>query len=316
MPQVFPNPLLQDASTRFVERAAGSAASPRRMQPPRAIRFWHLTSMDAPTVAVAWALAFAWAARAILPWWIPVLLAMAAWVIYVADRLLDARRALRLGRTDGLRERHFFHWRHRRILATMAAAAALVAGAIALSLLPQAARERGSVLAAAAMVYLSRVHFVDAAANLNGRRLRIRSPQLRVCVPKELLVGVLFTAACVLPAWNRTAVRSWEFAAAALFFAALAWLNCHAIDLWEARAEDAARRTIAVPAGLLGLAGALIALIAAPVQSRWAALLAAGALAALLLNLLGRVRGRLTPLALRAAADLALLTPLALLLWR
>jgi hypothetical protein len=49
-------------------------------------------------------------------------------------------------------------------------------------------------------------------------------------------------------------------------------------------------------------------------QPRFAVLVLAGAAGALLLTLLDRFRGRLTPIALRASADLALLTPLALLL--
>jgi hypothetical protein len=47
---------------------------------------------------------------------------------------------------------------------------------------------------------------------------------------------------------------------------------------------------------------------------RIALLVASGAASALLLALLDRLRGRLTPLALRAAADLVLLTPLPFLL--
>jgi hypothetical protein len=48
-------------------------------------------------------------------------------------------------------------------------------------------------------------------------------------------------------------------------------------------------------------------------QPRPAALIAAGAVSALLLALLDSLRDHLTPLALRVFADLVLLTPLALL---
>jgi hypothetical protein len=64
---------------------------------------------------------------------------------------------------------------------------------------------------------------------------------------------------------------------------------------------------------LLGVSGLLLATVLASTQPRPAALIAAGAASALLLALLHRLRHRLTPLALRAAADLVLLTPLALL---
>ena len=49
-------------------------------------------------------------------------------------------------------------------------------------------------------------------------------------------------------------------------------------------------------------------------SSLWGGVLAAGSASALLLALLGSLRTRLTPLALRAAADLVLLTPLVLVL--
>ena len=59
-------------------------------------------------------------------------------------------------------------------------------------------------------------------------------------------------------------------------------------------------------------AGLLLAAVLVAFQPRSAALVAAGAASALLLALLDRLRNRLTPVALRAAADLVLLTPLLL----
>jgi hypothetical protein len=53
--------------------------------------------------------------------------------------------------------------------------------------------------------------------------------------------------------------------------------------------------------------------VVAFVQPRIAALLLAGGVSSLLLGLLDRLRDRLTPVALRAAADMVLLMPLALL---
>jgi len=59
----------------------------RQWVAPVPLRLWHLASLDAPTVAVVWTLGFAWAASVRLPPWIPVLLALATWAVYVADRL-------------------------------------------------------------------------------------------------------------------------------------------------------------------------------------------------------------------------------------
>lgn len=261
---------------------------------PLPLRLWHLASLDAPTVAVVWSLGFAWAAGVRLPLWVPVLLALVAWAVYVGDRLLDARAGLRSAVPDRLRERHLFHWRHRRSLVPLAAAAACAAAWIVLALMPAGIRQRDSLLAAAAMAYFTRVH---------------SSRSQPLFLTKELLVGLLFTAACALPAWCRSPAAI-PMAPLFVFFALLAWLNCHSIDRWESSTSRTSQ--ILPPAPLLALAGLLLAACLAASQPRSAALVAAGAASALLLALLDRLHNRLTPMALRAAADLALLTPLVL----
>jgi hypothetical protein len=242
-----------------------------------------------------------------LPVWIPVLLALAAWAVYIGDRLMDARTALRDGDLDGLRERHLFHYRHWRVLAPMAACSAAGAAAILFTLMPAAARERNSVLAAAALVYFAGVH--SSRKQAWGTSFR-----LVAIFKKELLVGVLFTAACALPGLSRAAAQAkLPLAVAAAFFALLAWLNCHAIDRWEA--TGGRRNRVFRLACLLALAGALLARGLAPGDGRVAELVLAGTVSSLLLAGLDGLRSRLSPLALRATADLVLLMPLALL-WR
>ncbi len=303
MPLTLPNPPAQRSALLPI-RAGGFDA-------PAPLALWHLASLDAPTVAVTWSLAFAWAAHIRLPGWIPALLALAGWAVYVADRLLDARAALLSANLASLRERHRFHHRHRRLLGPLAIAAVIAAACIVFTLMPLAARERNSVLAVAALAYFTRVHSFGRLPSLARSRL---APLLK----KELLVGLLFTAACGLPVLSRALAQASAsprpLAAVFLFFALLAWLNCHAIDGWEAREQEPFGATILPPACLLALGGLALALILAEGQPRMAELAGAGAFSALLLALLDRQRSRLTPLALRAAADLVLLTPLALLL--
>jgi hypothetical protein len=264
-----------------------------------------LASFDAPTVAVVWSLAFGWAAGVRLPAWIPVLLALAAWAVYVADRLLDARAALRACNLMGLRERHLFHHRHRRLLAPLAIAAACAAVCIVFILMPAPARERNSVLGAAALAYFTGVH---SSSRLSFRGISRNSLVLK----KELLVGLLFSSACALPVLSRAAAQGSlalrPLSAAAVFYALLAWLNCHAIDRWESEPSQSGTR-VSTPAWILAIAGLLVAY---NLQPRAAALVIGGAASALLLALLDRLRSRLTPLALRVAADLVLLTPLVL----
>lgn len=303
LPNSCPNPCTQTLPCNGAPRLSTSRG--RLFHAPAALRLWHLASLDAPSVALVWSLAFAWSAGVRLQPWVPLLLVLAVWAVYVADRLLDARAAL--GNQAGLRDRHHFHWRHRRLLLPLAVAAAVAAGWIVFHLMPAVARQRDSLLAAASLAYLAGVH----------SRRRLRAPLLS----KEFLVGLLFTLGCALPAWSR-AVRLSSgllhggiaaLAAPTAFFSLLAWINCRAIDRWESHRESASRPSIAAQATLLGLAALIAAALQLHRQPRSAALLATAALAALLLAELDRRRSHLTPLALRAAADLVLLAPLLLL---
>ena len=63
------------ASSKLHSRAAA-----RPVDAPAPLRLWHLASLDAPTVAAVWGLAFAWAAHIALPRWIPALLALGTFV--------------------------------------------------------------------------------------------------------------------------------------------------------------------------------------------------------------------------------------------
>ena len=286
------NPTVLDSAIRA--RPAVDAPGP--------IRLWHLSSLDAPTVAVVWSLAFAWAAGIRLPLWVPLMLALGTFAVYIGDRVLDARKALGTGNLDQMRERHYFHWKYRRVLLAIAVVAASLAAALIVSLMPLAVRRRDSILAAAALAYFTGVHC--------GGRNR---PLSRFSPSKELLVGMLFTAGCALPALTRMSLDSnpslvRPFLAAVVQFAALAWLNCYAIETWES--EGASR--VSPWAGVIAATGLLTALCIGPDGPRPALLLLAGTASALLLLVLDRVRRSFTPIALRAAADLVLLTPVLL----
>jgi hypothetical protein len=275
-------------------------AAVRAVDAPAPLRLWHLASLDAPTVAAVWGLAFAWAAHTALPRWVPLLLALVTFAVYVADRLLDTRRAMRTGHLHTLRHRHTFHWRHRRALIPLAAIAAVAAACLIFSLMPAINRARNSVLAAAALMYFSGVHGVRQAP-----------VWLRRVFSKELLVGLLFTAGCALPTLSRLGA-TWPtpLLTAIAYFATLAWLNCHAIEAWESTPRTAHTLRFGVS---LAACGALLAVFF-HADPRVGTLLAAGAASALLLALLDSLRAHLTPLALRTAADLVLLTPLVLVL--
>lgn len=271
----------------------------RAVDAPSPLRLWHLSSLDAPTVAAAWSLGFAKAAGVQLPGWVPLLLALVTWCVYISDRLMDARTAQNAGQIHRLRQRHHFHWQHRRVFFPLTLAAACISAWIVISFMPGGARERNALLALAGLTYFSSVH--------------IRTT-FRALLPKELLVALMFTAGCVLPTIGRAGAVSAAFVVVIAFFAALAWLNCHAIERWESVGETFSGLQIHPVAGLLALAGVLGTVILFAVHSCETVLLGAGAASAVLLALLDGVRGRLTSLALRTAADLVLLTPLVLLL--
>lgn len=316
-------PQIRTSETKAPSRSGAAREKLHRLRSatlwsaPAALRYWHLASLDAPTVAAVWSLAFAWVAGVRLAAWVIALQVLTVWTVYVGDRLLDARAGLsqranlrqpdidlRQQPANGLRERHYFHWRRRRILVPSACIAACAAACIAARCMPIVVKERGSLLAAASALYFTRVH----------------AGRVRRLLRKELLVGILFTAGCALPS------ASPAIAVPAIFFAALAWLNCSAIEIWETGKPDGERTPLAagrpaqprsiVPrsnAIALACAGVIIAATLLPFTPRAAAMLAAGALSAVLLAFLDRARERITAVAVRALADLVLLTPALLL---
>ena len=319
MPLTVPNTPAEDRTAHRNRNAswAGAAFRSLHLWNLSSLEAWHLTSLDAPTVALAWASSFAWAAGTHLSLQSAAVIVLCVWTVYVGDRLLDARTALIRQTEDRLRDRHYFHWRHRRVLAPLAVVAAAVAAILVLRCIPVVARERDSVLAAASLVYFARVHQNQLSP---ARRTR---PFFSPLVTKELLVGVLFAIGCALPslgaAWAAPLSTRWVLAGCVAFFAALAWLNCRAIDQWESDGDsDAERETGADPRGGISLAGFAfglaslglgVGLLLNRAYPRPALLLATAALSALLIALLDQMRTRLAAVTLRAAADLVLLAP-------
>ena len=280
--------------------------------------WWHLLSLDAPTVAVLWAWLFARAMHLRLPSVALLLLGLATWLFYVADRILHG---LRKERRELLRDRHIFHARHRRAFLSAALFLAGLSVWMALTrMYPRALRE-DLFLSICALLYLWLVH---AASRVSAHR------QMR-WLPKEMVVGIIFASATAVPAWSRLNQRSGvekiQLFEAAVFFAALCWINCVAIVKWEAEpllpldrldrstpfaahpstrwAGDHLQAILAFIALL-----SIIAAYLAPAGGLRAVYLAALLSSGLILALDAR-RSRIAPLHLRIAVDAALLTPLA-----
>jgi hypothetical protein len=199
-------------------------------------RWWHLLSLDAPTVAALWSWSIAAALGVRLPWSAPLLLALGTWLIYVADRILDGLLATSLA---ALRERHFFYARHRRVFLIAAIPVGLALLWLIVARMNAAARHDDFVVFSVALLYFCVVHVYRSAAER--------------WLPKELAVGVVFAAATAVPAWSRLP-RAAELIPGrffllftVLFFAALCWLNCVAIEKWERERDSMSVESSAGP---------------------------------------------------------------------
>ena len=259
------------------------------MVPRSTTRPWlwpNLLSIDAPIVAFLWQILFARCFHASIHAAATLLLVLAVWLIYAADRMLDARReAPKTSATKTLRlPRHEFYRRHWMVVTPVWIAVLGVAGWLAFTRLPLEIFERGTLLAAVVGIYFFAVH------------------RLGWTWPKELAVGVLFALGTSLAVWSQ--VRSAVDVATIILFSCLCWINCVAIENWEHQRRDPAKWPVGAAA--LCVAIATVPLICAhrPVLS------GAEAFSALAFFALDRGRNRFSPDALRVLADVALLSPL------
>jgi hypothetical protein len=260
---------------------------------------WHLLSLDAPTVAALWVWFIARCCHMHLPFAAPACMFLAVWILYAADRLLDGARPRAC---SDLEERHLFH-RHyaRRFIAGIALTSAVLA--CLLHSLDAAAVWLYLIEGSLLLIWLAALHSA-------------RNPHRR---PKEIAVGLFFSAAVFIPTVARDPGLRAELAPAAMLFAAICSLNCLFIYAWEhARTDNAHATTRFALAGLpeISIVVAAAAIAVASLAAASARPIAiACALAALFLLALHVNRSRFSANDLRAAADLALLTPVLVLPW-
>jgi len=249
---------------------------------------WHLLSLDAPTVASVWTWFAARANGVRLSWESVVAMFCAVWVLYAADRLLDARG------TVGLEARHLFHRRHR-----MGFRWGIAVGCLALALLlprMMAAAVRMDVALGALLgAWFVVIHSADSEARP---------------LPKEFVVGMFFAAAVFVPTVAKRPELRTELVLPAISFGALCCLNCLFIFAWEHEGLGEARghRFTLVAARWVIWLGVGLALGCFVVGGSF--LVNAVGLSAALLLAVHLVRWRVERTTLRALADLVLLTPL------
>jgi hypothetical protein len=242
------------------------------------IRFWlwpNLLSLDAPVVAVLWQILFARCFQVPVDALAAVLLLLTVWLIYAADRLLDACKG------ECHSPRHEFYRRRWVELLPVWIAVLGLTSWLAAEYLPAGLFLRGAALLASVSVYFALVH----------SRIALRWP-------KEAAVGVLFALGASLVAWGE--VKTPADFMTILLFSGLCWLNCLAIQRWEEEGLDWSPR---IAASVLGCAAVGLLYAHRPILGG-AELASASAFL-----LLSRVRRRLSADAVRVLADVALLSP-------
>ena len=252
---------------------------------------WHFLSLDAPTAAAVWTAFLAIANRVHLPWTAPLSMAIAVWMLYAADRLLD---------TEDLEPRHYFHHRHRSAFISGIVLASIIL-AFLLPHIPSESIHLYLILGGLVFSYFVVIHATRSAHRL----------------PKELVVGICFAAAVFIPTVSRRPDLRMALVPPALLFAVLCSLNCLFIYMWEhtgAPSNHPPHWTTSFALRHLTLIAAIntaasLALAIFDRRAPWPIPAAIALSTALLLSLHLR-RKRHSVLTLRAAADLVLLTPL------
>jgi hypothetical protein len=253
-------------------------------------------------------------------------MAVAVWMLYAADRLMDARlmdtrlmdtRSMNTylhkpAPSEELEARHYFHHRHRTAFLTGILLASIALAALFPRLEP-AALHLYLILGALLAGYFILIHAAPSVAA--SRKIAHR-------LPKEIAVGIFFASAIFIPTVARRPDLRFPLLPAALLFAALCSLNCLFIYAWEHPHPNHTRpahATTRLALRHLPSLAILIAVIASTLicltkifQIPWPIPLACDVSATLLLLLHYR-RHSIAPITLRAAADLTLIAPILLL---
>lgn len=186
----------------------------------------NLLSLDAPTVAIAWLYLLALGTRNIFVDWASIItLGCAVWVIYVIDRIFDARSLARYSDRIHWDKRHRFHYKHRGWFLLGVIVALMVIAYNLLYLVPK------EVFVAGLVPLLLCVGYIIVSA----RRVRTHPSNERVPFIKNSLAGYAFATGTVASAAayrQASDVILLFVSPEVLSFALLCVLNITAVDLW------------------------------------------------------------------------------------
>ena len=275
------------------------------MQPASRTPWWlwpNLLNLDSSLLAVIWQEQFARIADVSLGWGERVLLFCCTWLVYCADRALDAVESG--GKTETAR--HAIQLRGKSIWLGVSGVVLLVTIALAVVVLNSRAWLGGGVMLGFTAAHFGATHWWP--------RLRSRF------WPKEWHVGFVFSVGCALQVWS-VAPGAWpSLLLPVIGFGALCAMSCSHITAWEvvtADRDDPDSLLNAHPGFVrrlswLDIALGLSAMLAAAAGQH---AMAAVGISALGLAWLHDRRDRFSAGFLRAMADFGLYSPLLFFAW-
>jgi hypothetical protein len=266
----------------------------------------NLLGLDAAAVAVCWQWIFTRSFGINLPSVIYLVLALSAWTIYLADRLLDVFRS---APNELATERHRFTRKHSGKLIVLLILAATLDLTLIICFVPMILAITGCVTAALlGIYYLIRLGFTGKIGTL---------------IPREVLCGMLFALGSAIGphAFAPVSLNEFDYFLPVVFFGLVCSASCILISIWECDADIASNdpsfassRSRLIPHISTVLSG-LVFISAALAFFESSQILLATALSALALRITLHFEQQLSRPLLRALADALLLTPLVFLLF-
>jgi hypothetical protein len=180
----------------------------------------NLLNLDSPLLAVIWQEQFARVTGVSLEWGDRVLLFCCTWLVYCADRTLDAAESG--GKTETAR--HAIQLRGKPIWLGVSAAVLVVAIVLAAMTLNSRAWLGGGVVLGFTAIHFGATHW------WLGMRSRFW--------PKEWHVGFVFSVGCALQVWSLSPSAWPSLLLPVIGFGALCAMSCSHITAWEVVTVD------------------------------------------------------------------------------